>query len=92
MRLFVGIEFPANIIEALVAVQGELRGNCERGRFKRRENFHLTLKFLGEVAAGDAPLLAGPLAAVAAGCGPFRLQLGRLGQFGGGGAVRVVWM
>jgi 2'-5' RNA ligase len=92
MRLFVGIEFPAKIIDALAAVQGELRAHCERGRFKRRENFHLTLKFLGEVAAGDLSLLTGPLAKVAAGFDPFRLQLGRLGQFGGGGAIRVAWV
>lgn len=91
MRLFIGIEFPANIKSAMEAIQGELRANCERGRFKRRENFHLTLKFLGEVTAGDAGLLPGPLAAVAAGFRPFRLELGRLGQFGGGNTIRVVW-
>ncbi len=39
MRLFVGIEFPENIIAALETVQAKLRGNSQRGRFKRRENF-----------------------------------------------------
>ncbi len=92
MRLFVGIEFPAYIIDALAVVQGELRSNCQRGRFKRRENFHLTLKFLGEVATADVPLLAPPLNEVAAGFGPLCLELGRLGQFGGNDTIRVVWV
>ncbi len=91
MRLFVGIEFPEKIVAALAAVQAELRGHSQRGRFKRRENFHLTLKFLGEVPAADVPLLTPPLAAVAAAAAPFVIGLGRVGQFGSGSPVRTVW-
>lgn len=92
MRLFVGIEFPENIIAALEKVQAGLRGHSERGRFKRRENFHLTLKFLGEVPAAESGRLTAPLAAVAAAARPFSLALGRLGQFGTGSPVRTVWV
>lgn len=91
MRLFVGIEFPEKVVAALEAIQAVLCGNCQRGRFKRRENFHLTLKFLGEVPADDVPRLGPPLAAVAADARPFAIGLGRLGQFGGGVPVRTVW-
>jgi 2'-5' RNA ligase len=92
MRLFVGIEFPEKVIAALSAVQAELRANSQRGRFKRRENFHLTLKFLGEVPAADVALLTAPLAAVATAVGPFVLRLGRVGRFGSGSPVRTVWV
>ena len=92
MRLFVGIELPEEAIAALAAVQAELRGNSRRGRFKRRENFHITLKFLGEVPAADVPLLGPPLAAGAAAGGTFAIGLGKLGQFGGGVPVRTVWV
>lgn len=92
MRLFIGIEFPERVIAALTAVQGELRANSQRGRFKRRENFHLTLKFLGEVPAADVPLLTAPLATVAAAVSPFAIGLGRVGQFGSGSPVRTVWV
>ncbi len=91
MRLFIGIEFPEKIVVALAAVQAELRGYSQRGRFKRRENFHLTLKFLGEVPSGGVPLLTPPLAAIAAANGPFAIGLGRLGQFGSGSPIRTVW-
>lgn len=91
MRLFVGIEFPENIIAALEQIQGRLRQNSERGRFKRRENFHLTLKFLGEVPAAQADRLAASLAAAAADR-PFSIALGRLGQFGAGSPIRTVWV
>ncbi|MDR7867235.1 MAG: RNA 2',3'-cyclic phosphodiesterase [Sporomusaceae bacterium] len=92
MRLFVGIEFPEKSLAALEAVQAKLRGNSQRGRFKRRENFHITLKFLGEVPAADVPLLGPQLAAAASAGGPFAIGLGRLGQFGGGVPVRTVWV
>jgi 2''-5'' RNA ligase len=91
MRLFIGIEFPEPVIAALSAAQAQLRADCERGRFKRWENFHLTLKFLGEVPAAGVPRLIPPLAAVAAGIGPFSVGLGRLGRFGAGVPVRTVW-
>jgi 2'-5' RNA ligase len=91
MRLFIGIEFPEKTVAVLAAVQAELRGHSQRGRFKRRENFHLTLKFLGEVPSSDVPLLAPPLAAVAAAEAPFAIRLGRLGQFGAGSPIRTVW-
>ena len=92
MRLFIGIEFPERVIAALAAAQSELRGNSVRGRFKRRENFHLTLKFLGEVPSADVALLTAPLTAVAAAAGPFAIGLGKVGQFGSGSPVRTVWV
>ena len=48
MRLFIAIEFPDPILNAIVAIQRELRGKVQKGRFKQSGNFHLTLKFLGE--------------------------------------------
>jgi 2'-5' RNA ligase len=92
MRLFVGIEFPDAVLDALVQCQETLRGYTQKGRFKRPENFHITLKFLGEVPDGDIAKLAGPLKNAADGLAPFNLSLGRLGQFGGGSPIRVVWL
>ncbi|MDR3591479.1 MAG: RNA 2',3'-cyclic phosphodiesterase [Negativicutes bacterium] len=92
MRLFIGIEFPPQVLTALADCQGKLRATTKRGRFKRQENFHLTLKFLGEVADDRVGAFAGPLSEVAGTAQPFSLRLGRLGRFGSGSPVRVVWV
>lgn len=91
MRLFIGIEFPVDVITALTVVQREIRANVERGRFKRGENFHLTLKFLGEVPPALIDELAVSLAEAAKHQHPFQLWLGSLGVFGSQPPIRVVW-
>lgn len=56
MRLFFAIQFDPDAIGAMVAVQERLRalGPCSRSS---PENLHLTLAFLGEVAANRLPEL-----------------------------------
>lgn len=92
MRLFIGIELPAPVAAALAGYQDILRGKSGRGRFKRQENFHLTLKFLGEVPADRLTALNEALAKVAGNYRPFSLCLGKLGRFGGESAPRVIWL
>jgi 2'-5' RNA ligase len=91
MRLFVAIEFPEEIINSLTAVQQKIRGNVERGRFKRSENFHLTLKFLGEAPAAAVDRLGEQLSLAGKGKGEFSLRLGELGIFGARPPIRVIW-
>lgn len=50
MRLFVAIDFERNILGALDRAITGLKRVSERGRFSRRENLHMTLAFIGEVA------------------------------------------
>ena len=49
MRLFIAIEFPEAVRDALAESAEVLRAACVQGNFSRRENYHLTLVFLGEV-------------------------------------------
>jgi 2'-5' RNA ligase len=92
MRLFVGIEFPAAVIDIITEWQNIVRQSSERGRFKRPDNFHLTLKFLGEVDANDVSQITKALNAAAVRARPFTIRLEGLGQFGGGDLIRVVWL
>lgn len=92
MRLFVAIEFPEKIKAALTSVQQEIRGKVEKGRFKRSENFHLTLKFLGETGTETAEKLAERLRDVAVTQPPFTLELGQAGIFGSRQPIRVIWL
>ena len=76
-RLFTGIEIPAGIAEAL----DRLRGGLPGARWIDRENYHLTLRFLGDVddaVAQDAAQVLGQIRRDA-----FDLHLDGLASFGG---------
>jgi 2'-5' RNA ligase len=56
------------------------------------DSIHLTLKFLGNIAAGTIPELTKAISEAARGIAPFRLELGELGVFPNLRAPRVVWI
>ncbi len=51
MRLFVALEIPETVRENLAAIQQKLRVSGADLRLVRPENFHVTLKFIGEAAS-----------------------------------------
>jgi len=58
LRLFVAIELPGDVREALTRLQHELqRRGLERLRWVRPEGIHLTLKFLGPTPAEKVPAI-----------------------------------
>ena len=92
LRLFVAVDLPEAVREALARIQQELRGRDLPGlRWVRPEGIHLTLKFLGETPAAKVPAIEDALAA-AQGVAPFRLALGTPGTFGGRRGPRVLWL
>jgi len=48
MRLFIAVNFDAEIKGRLLEIQAQLRSQCHKGNFTQTENFHITLAFLGE--------------------------------------------
>ena len=79
MRLFFAIEVPETWKRSLEVASQGLARQSRRGSFPPRENFHLTLAFLGEVDRLD-----GVRAALEALDRPgFRLETGGFGRFPG---------
>src|SRR4029078_7104090 len=77
-RLFSTIEIPSSIAERLTLLRAGLSG----ARWIDPENYHLTLRFIGDVdrhTARDFPTALGEIVAY-----PFELRLNGLGSFGGG--------
>lgn len=48
MRLFIAINFCAEVKSKIIQIQDKLRQSAVRGNFTARENLHLTLFFFGE--------------------------------------------
>lgn len=76
-RLFTGIEIPPAISMALTS----LRGGLNNARWVDPENYHLTLRFIGDVENPVANEVANMLDEVAR--EPFTLRFEGLGAFGG---------
>jgi 2'-5' RNA ligase len=77
MRLFVAIALPDAVAVPLALMQAGVPG----ARWSRREQLHLTLRFIGEADGRDASAIDDALAAIAA--PRLSLQLKGVGEFGG---------
>lgn len=58
MRLFIAITFPEQVKDRLESGINTLRKQGMRASWCRRENLHLTLEFLGEIAEPDRAITA----------------------------------
>lgn len=83
MRLFLAMPLPPEAADALEAAAARLRAQARRGSFSRRENYHLTLAFLGETPPSALPALRRAAEEAAAGRTAFPLALGGAGRFAG---------
>jgi len=83
VRLFYGLRFRSDSLDAVEAVQNALLRQGMTGRVTRRENLHMTLAFLGEIAPDRVPVLRELLRRHLAGAGDWDLSCRALGLFPG---------
>ncbi|HEY4247341.1 MAG TPA: RNA 2',3'-cyclic phosphodiesterase [Lacunisphaera sp.] len=84
-RLFVAILPPATVRAELGALVSELPGV----RWARKENLHLTLRFVGEVSVETEEKIGDALSHVRV--EPFILPVGNVGVFPSRGRAKVLW-
>jgi 2'-5' RNA ligase len=87
VRLFTAILFDDATKTALAGAAESLRLAGVLGNFSRRENFHLTLVFLGEQPEDRIPAIRHAMDEAALKAAPFDLSIGGIGSFRGG----IVW-
>jgi 2'-5' RNA ligase len=92
-RLFVAIVVPDEVKDSIEAAQAELRSALpkECARWTQRAQFHLTLKFLGDVEASRIAALVEALRGVGDHCAVLRLRAERIGFFPDPRFPRVIW-
>lgn len=92
MRAFIGINFNTGVKNGISEVQSIVRQNTERGRFKYVGNFHITLKFLGEIQKDDIREINQVLTESSSLCKSFSLGIDKLGFFKGRGSIHALWL
>lgn len=90
VRLFIAIEIPDPVKEALEALQAELRKARAEVSWIRPANIHLTIKFLGEVAEERLDAIVRATVAAASHHPPAVLGLSGVGVFDER-RPRIVW-
>ena len=86
MRLFVGLDLPWELRNRLATLAGGVPG----ARWVPAENHHITLRFIGEVAAHQAEEIDHALAALRA--RGFPLALAGVGTFSRAGRETTLWV
>jgi 2'-5' RNA ligase len=93
LRLFVAIPMPEAVRTEIVRVQQELQRLVSRDavRWTKPEQFHLTLRFLGDVPAERVAALQEAVNAVCLGSSALRLRAQGVGFFPNARSPRVIW-
>jgi 2'-5' RNA ligase len=92
MRCFVAIEIPQPIQELLKPLQTCLQSKIRRASWTKLGNFHLTLKFLGDVHPETIDVVSEAIRNVVEAQAPFSIQLGGVGAFPNLARPRVLWV
>ena len=92
-RLFIAIALPEAVKRAIENAQDELRAALPATsvRWTRREQFHLTMRFLGGVEVQQLDGLNDAMRRACARSGALQLRAARIGVFPGARRPRVVW-
>jgi RNA 2',3'-cyclic 3'-phosphodiesterase len=94
MRLFFAVTLPEDLLSKIAEVQRGLRGGIEDDgvRWTRPEQFHYTLKFLGEQPPQRAHKAIEVAASICEAQSPFELALGGVGAFPNTQRPSVLWL
>lgn len=91
IRMFVAIELPQFLREALAQLQAEIRKTGFPAKWTAAENIHMTIKFLGDTPASLVEDIGGRLADAVAGFPPITLWATGLSVFPSVKRPRVLW-
>jgi 2'-5' RNA ligase len=94
LRLFIAVPIPEPVRDEIIRVQREMQLLARRGavRWTRPDQFHLTLRFLGDVPVADLEQLKESVNAVCRSARPLRLRAEGIGFFPNPHSPRVVWV
>ncbi len=100
MRIFVGIDLKPTLKSEIIKLQSKIKPSAVKGNWKNEDDFHLTLKFLGDIREEQLTGLFETLEKINGQFNPFSIHLNGLDVFGsdvpspvtGLTPVRVLWL
>ena len=92
MKTFIALEFDNEFKVRLQEIQNKLKKHSLKGRWVNPQNFHLTVKFLGETSEETVKNLDEILNQLHKEYKQYNFSLGNLDFFKGKESLRVVWL
>ena len=92
LRCFIAIEIPQPVQALLKPLQTHLQSEIRKASWTKFGNFHLTLKFLGDVPSETVDIVGKAVQNVAATQKPFSIVFGGIGVFPTPNRPRVIWV
>lgn len=81
MRVYIAIDFENDIKNYLDKITSSIRNHCIKGSFTRKNNFHLTIRFIGEIDNLQIAKINEVIDKVVLNINPFELLIDDLGVF-----------
>lgn len=81
MRAFIGLDFDEGLKEELYEIQKVLKSNSKRGNWVPLSNFHITLKFLGDISEEQIDGIDRIIKTASINTSPISITLDKLGYF-----------
>ena len=91
-RLFLGVDLPPSAKEECLRISRWLKQTGADVKWVEEANFHVTLKFLGDVKEGRIPEVTAACEAVSRDQPAFSFSLSGLGAFPSATAPRTLWI
>lgn len=91
MRVFIAIEFEDEVKQYLKEVQDIVKTTTYSGNYTHYKNFHLTVKYIGEIYNGEYQELCSCIDEICSNTAPFFIKIGDLGFFNKK-TTNIVWV
>ena len=91
MRTFIAINFDKDVKKYIESVSGRIKENCKKGNFVDESNYHLTVRFIGEVDKEDVENICTAMDEALSSIKSFKLTLRGIGFFKRG-FKSIVWV
>lgn len=92
IRAFIAVLLPGDIRQKVAEVRDNLREISPEVKWVSEDNFHVTLKFLGNVTDDKLDSIMSAVAEAARDLRPFDLEISDVGAFPNSGRPRTVWV
>lgn len=92
IRAFLAVDLSDQLKDEIGQIQIKLKKGIKNIKWVRRDNFHLTLKFLGNIDSNKLPDLKDGLSRVIQGRDIFSVNFNRLGGFPNIFRPKIIWL
>jgi len=92
VRSFLAIDLDYNLKEDIIEIQNEFKKIDSNMKFVKKENFHLTLKFFGDITLDCASKISNNIESVLKNYDLFDLELVGCGTFANKNHIKVIWI